>query len=659
MKKILFILSSAVFLLAGALPAHGAKISCESVFAGGSKKVEEVKTRPKSLARNKILGDKKSEFHPPLEDVLIKEQFGDLGYSYSFWGQGVLQNGTYARALEALKSEALTVASIQKAHKILSGNKIGNFRETSDAKVIGNYSFKDFSALLPEQIRQVESNPFLAFVKSAEVQKFGILNKEIQVGDIYFPNVKTAAKFEKWLSKETRELVSDAKKDAGKSGVANQAILKDLLNWSLQEAQSQVQAGKEPAHVILALLEWRVKSLGLYYESTFADRGNHLEVALNKINQNRSLELAEAVVDVFAEKNQLIEKPIERGFRPQFQENFSEWSAYMKDSLANTGVAKILDLRRGLEAARDKMSKTEAEIFETYYTTRLLGGEKTSTTVEAMLRDFRTYMSVHYNNAVPEDARALLVPLSFIKTFGEAPKSFKDYYETYYSEDRLLFRGVSNTTSLTDKAVTAYFNEYKGRFASEVSRSVFAKRVDFTKLAMLRFNNDLIDGLAVENAAQHAAKHMGYIAPNSAKTYFVSATDLNTIAFRFAMDKGYIDRTSSTALGNTHMVFEFLQPKYGMVDFGSFKLTAPSWKNYFPRQRETSIVGGLDPHSLVRIYILAPYAAGEKIPHSGPEKHGKIVKVFERDENKPNTINVKLKNNGDQWVTKERFDLND
>lgn len=645
------LLSTLVVFSSGAQAQEACRaiFSTEAVVAKKGRAAAKVKAPAEARA---------IEFKAPLEDALISKHLGELDISYAFWGQAPLEAATYAKALGLLRKDTgLSVETIQKAHKALTdGKALLKFRETSDAKVLGTYSFKDFSALTPAEVRNVEANPFLTFVPSKEVTKHGILNKELQVGDILFPSVETVAKFKDKLSKTTLDAVKQAKSESS-IAEANQAILADLLTWSVKEAEAQVKADKEPAHVILAMLEWRVKSLGLYYESTYVTKGSYMEVALAKINQNRSLELSEAVVDVFAEQNGLGNKTIERAYRPKMTETFGEWTSYMKDAVDHKAVSKIEKLTKELEVLARQMKDSDAQVFETYYLTRLMTGEKSTATAESIAADFKGYLKTHYNKEIPEEVRALLIPIDFIKKFNEAPASFKEYYEKYYSTKNTLFRGVSNSNQLTDKSVVTYFKDFKGRFASEVSRSVFQKRVEFAKLAMLRFNIDLINGVAVEVAAQHAAKHMGYTAPNSAKTYFVSATDLSTIAFRFAMDKGYVDRSSSNAVGNTHMAFEFLSPKHGMVEFGNFKLTAPTWKNYFPRQRETSIAAGLDPNSLIRVYVLAPYAAGEKIPANGPEKHGKIVKIFERDFNSPDRVNMKLLNEKGEWVTQETFEL--
>lgn len=637
--------------------AYGAD-ACRSLFADmqeGSSKSVKASARKKSVTSSQ----RNIEFKSPLEDLLIAENIGDLQLSYSFWGQKPLKPETYQAAVDILRKDtALGVESIQKAHKALTdGKALLKFRETSDAKVLGDYSFKDFSALTPAEVRIIENNPFLTFALSKEVTKHGVLNKELQVGDVLFPSVETASKFKALLSKETQQLVKAAKSEKEISE-ANQAILGDLLTWSLKEAELQVNTGKEPVPVILALLEWRVKSLGLYYERTYVSKGSYMEAALGKINLNRSLELSEAITDVFSEMHGLSAKNIERGYRPKLTDPFSEWTAYMTDAVNNSAIPKLNKLTKELQDLAKDMRESEAEIFETYYLTRLMTGVKSDTTSESILKEFKLYKKVHYNKEIPENARVLLIPVDFIRNFNKAPHSFDQYFQEYYLKNNVLFRGASNSTQLTDNSVVSYFKEFKGRFASEVSRSIFQQRDEFAKLSMLRFNIDLIEGGVVEVAAQHAAKHMGYVPPNSAKTYFVSATDLNTIAFRFAMDKGYVNRSSSNADGNTHMVFEFLTPKHGMVEYGHFKLTAPSWKNYFPRQRETSVAGGLDPNSLIRIYILAPYKSGEKVPANGPEKHGKIIKIFERDLESPDQVNLKIKDSSGEWVTQETFELN-
>ena len=189
--------------------------------------------------------------------------------------------------------------------------------------------------------------------------------------------------------------------------------------------------------------------------------------------------------------------------------------------------------------------------------------------------------------------------------------------------------------------------------ASELARSNYDERLKLARLSMLQFNADVLDGRVIDEATQHAAKHVGFESPNSAKTYFVSTTSLDTVAFRFAADRGYVTRTSANREGNTHFIVETFRPRHGAVDFGSFKLTNPEWKNYYPRQKEVALAGGIDPSAVRRIYVIGPYGPGERIPTSGPEKHGKILKIFERDGENPNRIWTLLRNSkGDRKSTR-------
>ena len=600
-----------------------------------------------------------------LEDQFILQGLGDIGFSYRFFGQTLPSASLYTKAVETLVDSGLTIEGIQKAHRTLTNEKATlKFRDTNEAKFVGAYSFKGFSDLRAPEIRAVESNPFLTFVRAKEVTNIGVIDKEnLIIGDIMFPNHTNTKKFAELLSKETLDLVKELKDSKNPepkdSAIANEAILNDLLTWTLKDAQTQLKKDSEAIPQVLALLEWRVKSLGLYYESTAVTKGSYMESKLDRVDLNRSNELAEAVVDAFVVKHNLSKKSLDRGFRPKLSDNFSEWSIYMKSAFENASSANTKKLVQDLQDIAKDLKESDREVFETYYQSLLMTGElKSKDTAESLFKGFKSYKETHYRSDIPDQARALLIPIEFIKNFSELPGSFKEYLDKYYFQDATLFRGVSNPNVLSESNLLGYFKNYKGRFASEVGRSIFAKRTELTKLAMLQYNADLIAGKVVETAAQHAAKHMGYASPNSAKTYFVSAADLSTIAFRFAMDKGYIDRSSSNAGGTTHIVLEFKLPKYGVVDFSAFKLTDPTWKNYFPRQHETSIAGGMDPNSLQRIYILEAYSPKDKIPHNGPEKHGRIIKILERDENAPLRIDIKLKNEKTgEWVVRDSVDL--
>lgn len=666
-KTLIFLLG---LLFAVTQPAFAAKKvasnQCESLFdfKPSTSRTAEKNSRAKETKAAKAQAEAPLKVLSP-EDQLISQKIGDLGYSYRFFGQTHQSGALYKKAVETLVDSGLTIEAIQQAHRTLTNEKATlKFRNTNDAKFIGAYSFKGFVDLRAPEIRAVEANPFLTFERSQEVTKIGVIDKEnLIIGDIVFPNHTNTKKFSEFLAKGTLDLVKDLKgkknPEPKDSAEANEAILNDLLAWTLKEAQIQLKKDSEAIPQVLALLEWRVKSLGLYYENTVVNKGSYMESKLDRIDLNRSNELAEAVVDAFVMKHNLTKKNLDRGFRPKLSDTFAEWTSYMKSAFENTSSANRKSLVQDLESISKDMRDSDRDAFETYYQSLLMTGElKAKDTAETLLKGFKKYQETHLRSDIPEHARALLIPIEFIKEFGNLPGSFKDYLQSYYFQDATLFRGVSNPNVLSESNLLGYFKNYKGRFASEVGRSIFAKRLELTKLAMLQYNADLIAGKVVETAAQHAAKHMGYTSPNSAKTYFVSSADLSTIAFRFAMDKGYVDRSSSNAGGTTHMVLEFNLPKYGVVDFSSFKLTDPTWKNYFPRQHETSIAGGMDPNSLQRIYILEAYGPKDKIPKNGPEKHGRIIKIFERDEDVPLRINIKLKNEKTgEWVVRDTVDL--
>lgn len=668
-QKLFSMLFTFLFLISFETHAAVAR-TCEGFFNFQSglaaKTVDEVKSEKTSSRRKAVSAPVIEITAKPRtalpEDAFIAEYLGKLDFSYAFFGQKQVSAAVYDQALGILSSEGLTVSGIQKAHRALTDGKATlKFRDSSDARVIGSYSFKGFSILNASEVRNIKANPFLSFQPTKELTKIGVIDKEnLQIGEIFYPNHETADRFFDLLSKETQGLVKDLKSrpaDPEKSAAANTAILNDLLTWSLNDAEVRIKNNPTEVPQALALLEWRVKSLGLYFESIYSSKGSHIESSMGRMGLNRNNELAEVIVDTFIAKHKIVAS-LDRGFRPKVSDPFGEWTAYMQDAVQGIASAKIAKLAKELKDLSNGLSREEAPIFESYYQTLLMTGTVSSkTTSESIFDGYKNYVKTHYNKDIPETARVLLVPTEFIKNFEALPESFKNYLERYYFADATLFRGVSNPWALTDGNILQYFKTYKGRFASEVARSIFDDRVELTKHSLLQFNADLIVGRVVETAAQHAAKHMGYTAPNSAKTYFVSAADLSTIAFRFAMDKGYVDRSSSVASGTTHMVFEFLQPKYGVVDFSSFKLTDPTWKNYFPRQHETSIAGGTDPNSLKRIYILQEYAAGDKIPASGPEKHGRIIKIFERDNQNPFQVNIKLKNQAGEWVNSAVIDL--
>lgn len=278
--------------LPGPLVTHGAELSCNSVFV-------------QPLAIEKPTAHPGAVYYPSYEDLLIRERIGDLNLSYSFQAQSPADIKSYNKALQILREDtSFTTESIQLAHQALTDGKAAlNFRTTSSAKVLGSYSFKNFSALTAGQINTINQNPFLVFEPSSEITKVGVINKGIQIGDIVYPNLNTAKKFASLLSEHTKNLIRRAESskddDAKERKEANDTILKDLLRMSINEAEISIKKGKEPAYVVLALLEWRLKSLGLYYESAYVQKGSHLEASYENINKNRSHELAEIIVDVF------------------------------------------------------------------------------------------------------------------------------------------------------------------------------------------------------------------------------------------------------------------------------------------------------------------------------------------------------------------------
>jgi len=270
-------------------------------------------------------------------------------------------------------------------------------------------------------------------------------------------------------------------------------------------------------------------------------------------------------------------------------------------------------------------------------------------TAESLLSDFKLFKRKHYSEEIPNQSRVQLIPINFIQSFGKAPGDLKGYLNNYYYLDSTLYRGVSNPRKMNEKDYLDYFRTYKGRQASELGRTIFDEREDLTKLSMLRYNADLIEGRLVHEALQHSNKHASWDAPNSAKTYLVSTTDFDTVAFRFAADKGYVKSASSNQEGISHFVMETYRPKSGAIDFNQFRKTDPNWRNFYPRQREVSIAGGIDPYSVKRIYQLQPYTPNDKVPRIGPEKHAKIVKVFERDDSNPELVWLLEKDSSGEW----------
>jgi hypothetical protein len=589
------------------------------------------------------------------QDDFIQKVLGIKDASYVFFGQQSLDAEVYDQAVRSLASnEGLSIESIQRAHKRLTGGKARlGFRTAGDAKAIGNQSFKGRFALTRAEVEAVDANPFLTFVPAEDYKKVGPKELDISVGDIAFPSAANISKFDHLLSTETIQAIKRAKLKVGQDSDLHAVVLEDLLGWSLRDAEKQIEAGGKPPEVVLTMLEWRIRSLGLYYEPTFEKSGKHLVSDYESIGNNRSSELAEAIVDAFARKHSLVPKNSEglaRGFRPQLQDSLEIWQRYMGVALTGHGEKDFSRLLSGLKKAEAELSVEDRVTFQDYYQTRILAGIRLAgSTPEEFVSDFRKFKKVHYSNEIESTERTLLIPIEFIRRFGERPANLAEYQERFYHLDSTLFRGVSNPRAMNQGDYLDYFKSYKGRLASELSRTVFEDREELTKLAMLRFNVDLIEGRVGYEALQHANKHMAWDAPNSAKTYLVSLTDFNTVAFRFAADKGYVSGTSANKMGTAHFVMESFRPKGGAVDFGEFRKTDPNFRNLFPRQREVAIAGGVDPNSIKRLYQLAPYSPGEKIPSVGPEKHAKIVRIFERDENNPMLIWVLEKSDGQNW----------
>jgi hypothetical protein len=588
-----------------------------------------------------------------VQDDFIQKVLGVEQASYVFFGQRSVDAKAFDEAVELL-TKGISVETIQKAHKRLTGGKAKlGFRTAGDAKVIGTQSFKGRFALSPAELQAIEANPFLTFVPADDYKKVGPRELDFAVGDIVFPNASDVSKFEDLLSAATLKAARSAKAKPGDDHEVNAAILEDLLTWTLRDAEKQIEAGGKRPEVILSMLEWRIRSLGLYYEPTFEKSGRYLVSDYSSIQQNRSMELAEAIVDAFAEKHGLRGKSQElsRGFRPQLHDPMEKWVAYMGDAIEGQGSRDLSKLMTGIRSIEAGLSGEEQSIFRDYYMTRILTGTRLAgASAEDLLSDFRKFKKIHYSKEIGQTARTLLIPIEFIRQFGEKPQNPAEYLKSFYHLDSTLFRGVSNPRAMKEGDFIDYFKSYKGRQASELSRTVFEEREDLTKLAMLRFNADLIEGRVGYEALQHANKHMSWEAPNSSKTYLVSLTDFDTVAFRFAADKGYVSGSSANKLGTAHFVMETYRPKSGAVDFNEFRKTDPTFRNFFPRQREVAIAGGVDPHSVRRIYELEQYLPSEKPPAVGPEKHARIVRIFERDEKNPMLIWVLEKTDGKNWT---------
>ncbi len=588
-----------------------------------------------------------------VQDDFIQKVLGVEQASYVFFGQRSIDAKAFNDAVELLGKD-LSVENVQKAHKRLTGGraKLG-FRTAGDAKVIGTQSFKGRFALSPAELQAIEANPFLTFLPADDYKKIGPKELDFAVGDIVFPNASDVSKFEDLLSPATLKAVKSAKSKPGDDHQVNAAILEDLLTWTLRDAEKQIEAGGKRPEVVLSMLEWRIRSLGLYYEPTFEKSGRYLVSDYSTIQQNRSMELAEAIVDAFAEKHGVLtghSQTLSRGFRPQLQDPMERWVAYLDDAIKGQGSRDLSKLVRGIKKLEAGLSGDEQAIFQDYYMTRILTGTRLAgASADDILSDFRNFKKIHYSKEIGKTARTLLIPIEFIRRFGEKMPNPTEYLQSFYHLDSTLFRGVSNPRAMKESDFIDYFKSYKGRQASELSRTVFEEREDLTKLAMLRFNADLIEGRVGYEALQHANKHMSWEAPNSSKTYLVSLTDFDTVAFRFAADKGYVSGSSANKLGTAHFVMETYRPKSGAVDFNEFRKTDPTFRNFFPRQREVAIAGGVDPYSVRRIYELEQYLPSEKPPAVGPEKHARIVRIFERDEKNPLLIWVLEKTDGTNW----------
>lgn len=594
-----------------------------------------------------------------IADTLIVENLPGVSSSYAFWGQTMVAPAKYQNALTILAKEGLTIDGIQKAHRELSEGKATlKFRAGSDAKVIGRHSFKTFSALGKEEVQAVEENPFLHFEQAREVKHHGNRGVEDRfvIGDILFPSVGHHKKFTSFLSKETLELAR--KKNVSEEAV-NTAILKDLLESTIQEAKLGLKKGEESVPVVLARLEWRLKSLGLYYENTAVSKGRYMESDFSRISTNRSQELAEAVTDALAIEYDIVKTEssgLVRGFRPKLTDPFAVWVEYMKQVVDGKALVRAKKTLAELKALEERLPKAYAAMFRDYYMTRAMTGTRMlETDAKTIVNEFKKFEEKYVNKKTAEKERVPLIPIGFIAGFGKKPSSYASHLEKYYFPDTTVYRGISNPRNLTNGDVVSYFSSFKGRFASEAARSDFNRREELAKLAMLQFNVDLIENRMADIAIEHATKHLMYENPNSSKTYFVSTTDFDTVAFRFAVDKGYITSGSSGRDGNSHLVIESMLPRQGAITFDSFRNIDDTFRNYFPRQREVAIAGGIDPLSVVRIYVVAHYKENAETPTVGPEKHGEIIRVFERNPKKPDEILVKEPNDRGEWIVIERL----
>ncbi len=582
------------------------------------------------------------------EDRSVRSIIPDINVSYAVFGQKPTQFDVRKKALEALlKDPELSVESIQAAHKELTHGKANlRFRNEDDAKALGFMSFKSYHLLTDEELASLSENPLLTFVSRKEVADVGGVADRWNIGDIQFPNSKNFMKFQGLLS-----LSALAQAKAGK--LSNDNLLEDLVRQALTEAKSTLNAGKKP-YEVLAQLEWRLKSLGLYYEQTYKEFKNYIESDFSKIDLNKSSEISELIVDAFAIQNKIVNKRtggLARIYRPNLTDGLGTWINYMKLTLDGSAVETTKSLLLNLMKAEKKLPKVDQSLFETYYLTRVISGRRmVNANAESILKDFNAYKRRFHSNQLTQEKRATLIPLSYIRNFGSNKMNYSDYIQTYFLEDKTLYRGVSNPRAMSEDEFLEYFNSFKGRYSSELARSSFDDRVQLAKLAMIRYNADLIDGKLVDEALQHAAKHAGFEDPNSAKTYLTSMTEHDTVAFRFAVDLGYVDESSTTKAGTAHFVIETYWPKQGAVDFSSFKAVDENWKNYYPRQKETAVAGGIDPLSVKRLYVVEPYAANAKRPAVGPEKHGRIIQVFERDPKNPNRIWILKRDEHDEWV---------
>lgn len=589
------------------------------------------------------------------QDELIQQTLGVDQASFVFFGQRSISSELFESAIESLaQKDGLSTATIQKTHKALTGGKSRlSFRSSSEAKLVGTQSFKGRFALSKAEIEDLEKNPFLTFVPASDYLKPVSSELDLTIGDIFFPSVQNYTKFEQYLSSETLTALKRSKLSKQDEGALNSQIIDDLLQWCIKDAERSIEAKTDAPESLLGLLEWRMKSLGLYYEPTFSQKGKYLVSDYSQIGANRSNELAEAIVDAFVLRKGLRRGSgalPERGFRPQLYESPSAWTRYMKEALDGSGAKRLDQLVSELRVLDKKFNESDRKLFQDYALTRILTGTRmTDATADSIFADFKLFKKKHYSSDIPEEARVQLIPIEFIQSFTQRPKNLKKHLDDYYFRDSTLYRGVSNPRVMSEGDYLEYFKDYKGRQASELGRTVFEEREDYTKLSMLRYNADLIEGRLVHEALQHANKHASWEAPNSAKTYLVSLTDFDTVAFRFAADKGYVKTTSANQSGTSHFVMETLRPKAGSVDFGEFRKTDPNWRNHYPRQREVSIAGGVDPHSVKRIYQLMHYGPNEKIPRVGPEKHAKIIRIFERDEATPELIWILEKDSAGEW----------